>query len=248
MLRDTTVSTRLYKATEHLTIFRSFLILLERSGDGRLLLPLAFALWLSPVFTSATIRQIFLGIFLACILDLAIVGILKVAFRRPRPHYNRGMLVVVAPDQWSFPSGHASRAIMIAALLFHLLPPISTEFAQLLPSSLSHLIPTDLHRLFPETLKDTLSADLSPEFRVWSLMAAVTAWAVTTAGSRVFLGRHFVLDVAVGCLLGFLEALLVTRMVWPSQEVSEKLRELAVTCGRFQEGCSLDEIRRTLGI
>lgn len=40
----------------------------------------------------------------------------------------------------------------------------------------------------------------------------VGLWAAITSVSRVLLGRHFVLDVVAGALLGVLEGLLVLRV------------------------------------
>lgn len=57
-------------------------------------------------------------------MDLAVIGILKLIFRRPRPHGNPGNMLAEAPyvDQFSFPSGHTSRATMLAKLLITLTP------------------------------------------------------------------------------------------------------------------------------
>lgn len=59
---------------------------------------------------------------LALLLDLLVVCILKLTFRRPRPRGNRGNMIAEAPyvDQFSFPSGHSSRAAMLTKLLITL--------------------------------------------------------------------------------------------------------------------------------
>ena len=90
---------------------RSALLALELSADFRLFFPAALAvlaLWKSPIVVS-----LILGLFL----DLAAVGLVKILFRRGRPHYNRGMSAAVAVDHFSFPSGHSSRVFFVAALL-----------------------------------------------------------------------------------------------------------------------------------
>ena len=48
---------------------------------------------------------------LGLVLDIALVGAIKGMARRARPVYNHAgdFVVVVAVDQYSFPSGHASR-------------------------------------------------------------------------------------------------------------------------------------------
>lgn len=103
---------------------------LEWSGDGRLW----FALWALGVFLVGTswgeIREIrepsletvssALKRLLALLLvDLVLVGGLKWAVKRRRPSYGRAPAgYVVEVDRYSFPSGHASRAMAIAAGLF----------------------------------------------------------------------------------------------------------------------------------
>lgn len=53
------------------------------------------------------------------LLDASVVGILKSVIRRPRPKgdNNTDMHLTVPQDIWSFPSGHASRAILLLWLL-----------------------------------------------------------------------------------------------------------------------------------
>ncbi|KAL7079927.1 hypothetical protein ACQ4LE_000490 [Meloidogyne hapla] len=52
---------------------------------------------------------------IALFFDLALVGLLKILFRRDRPKYNKGKIVLGAPiiDDFSFPSGHTSRTTML---------------------------------------------------------------------------------------------------------------------------------------
>jgi membrane-associated phospholipid phosphatase len=58
-------------------------------------------------------------------IDLVIVGLLKVIFRRSRPHLNTQSDMVYGtnsgPDKFSFPSGHSSRAILIANLVYFII-------------------------------------------------------------------------------------------------------------------------------
>lgn len=53
--------------------------------------------------------------FLALLVDLLVIGFLKVIFRRRRPAFqnNKLLLVQVPGDQFSFPSGHTSRAFLL---------------------------------------------------------------------------------------------------------------------------------------
>ncbi|XP_052790039.1 polyisoprenoid diphosphate/phosphate phosphohydrolase PLPP6-like [Mya arenaria] len=65
------------------------------------------------------------------ILDLIVIGILKVAFRRSRPKHNEmDMFATVSIDNYSFPSGHASRAGMLAC--FFLIEYLSCPTKELL--------------------------------------------------------------------------------------------------------------------
>ncbi|KAI6216910.1 Presqualene diphosphate phosphatase [Aphelenchoides fujianensis] len=56
------------------------------------------------------------------LLDLIAVGVIKLSVRRQRPPYNRDDQIYEAPvaDQYSFPSGHTSRAAMLAILTIEL--------------------------------------------------------------------------------------------------------------------------------
>ncbi|VDD77144.1 unnamed protein product [Mesocestoides corti] len=55
----------------------------------------------------------------ALILDVVVVGCIKFIVKRPRPeaNYSSDMLLTVSIDDWSFPSGHSSRAGMLQWLL-----------------------------------------------------------------------------------------------------------------------------------
>lgn len=60
-------------------------------------------------------------VFLAIFIDLIAVGALKVIVRRPRPFYNNMDMKLAAPgDAYSFPSGHTSRAAMLAVIFAYL--------------------------------------------------------------------------------------------------------------------------------
>ena len=61
---------------------------------------------------------LFLNLLLALLLDIAVVAVLKAFTRRRRPSYNVDdqYATVKLVDKFSFPSGHATRATMLAAL------------------------------------------------------------------------------------------------------------------------------------
>jgi len=58
-------------------------------------------------------------LMLGLILDLIVIAVFKLIFKRPRPSYNEGDLPLSASkiDSYSFPSGHATRAYMLYIVL-----------------------------------------------------------------------------------------------------------------------------------
>lgn len=65
------------------------------------------------------------NLLVGLVIDLIEVGVLKMIFKRPRPHHNklsRDMNVLVSVDAYSFPSGHSSRASFIAQFALLLYP------------------------------------------------------------------------------------------------------------------------------
>ncbi|KAH3801829.1 polyisoprenoid diphosphate/phosphate phosphohydrolase PLPP6-like [Dreissena polymorpha] len=63
--------------------------------------------------------EMLVNLLYGLILDLIVIGILKTVFRRSRPAHNKmDMFATVSIDNYSFPSGHASRAGMLACFFF----------------------------------------------------------------------------------------------------------------------------------
>ena len=57
------------------------------------------------------------NLFIALLFDLIVVGTMKFLAQRPRPSYNQDdMFATVSVDNYSFPSGHATRAMLLAVL------------------------------------------------------------------------------------------------------------------------------------
>ncbi|OEL17733.1 hypothetical protein BAE44_0021253 [Dichanthelium oligosanthes] len=116
---DAALSLRLHAL--FLPVPRLLLKALEVAGDGRIWLPIPISLLLisaSPANASGAVSPLLAGLVAGLIIDLALVGLVKVAVRRPRPAYNaKDMYVAVAADHWSFPSGHSSRAFLVAAFV-----------------------------------------------------------------------------------------------------------------------------------
>ena len=106
---DRAVSTKLYHYSSR-KVPRQYMMLLEHSGNGLVWLLGAISVWLYPHLK--TQQRCAVGNFLlAFVLDLLLVGSLKSIIQRPRPIYNSSgdFILVVSVDQYSFPSGHASR-------------------------------------------------------------------------------------------------------------------------------------------
>ncbi|KAF4404087.1 probable lipid phosphate phosphatase beta [Cannabis sativa] len=165
------------KVSFHLhTLCRPFLphfilLLLELSADFRLFFPISLSL-----LPARQLRPFLIPFLLGLVLDLALVGLIKVIVRRSRPHYNPTMNVAISVDHFSFPSGHSSRVFFVASLV----------------------------HLSASVFVDALTA----EGKVVNLLIAfVWVWAAATSASRVLLGRHFVVDVFAGALLGILEGI-----------------------------------------
>ncbi|XP_028037686.1 phospholipid phosphatase 6 isoform X2 [Bombyx mandarina] len=72
-------------------------------------------IWL---FNSKDLYQLQVNMLIALILDIVVVAVLKAFVRRRRP-VPMNKLMEVGPDKFSFPSGHASRAVLISFILIY---------------------------------------------------------------------------------------------------------------------------------
>lgn len=98
---------------------RYILKALEWSGHGVLwLLYIGFMLFSSYNHRSSSSFIFYEIILIGLVIDLIVIAILKLTFKRKRPFYNEGDLPLSASkiDGYSFPSGHATRAFMIYIL------------------------------------------------------------------------------------------------------------------------------------
>ena len=94
--------------------WRTLMIILEISGHG---VPWIAGTVISILMFSDLKQEFACNLLIALMLDLAVVGALKVAVRRQRPVYNeKDMFATVSVDNYSFPSGHSTRAAMVAGL------------------------------------------------------------------------------------------------------------------------------------
>ena len=118
----------------------------------------------------------------ALILDLIVVGIVKGIVRRRRPAHNRmDMFATISVDNFSFPSGHTTRAAMVTFF-------IASQF----PLS-------------------------------QSLVIAIYTWMVAVGFSRILLGRHHIIDVLCGTVIGILQYYLMEKYLWISSERTQQL-------------------------
>lgn len=188
---DKNVSRRVYNASYQHTRF--LLLLLEFSGHGVLwvVVPALFYLFLPHV--SPPVSGILLNYLGVAVLDLVVIAIVKPVVGRQRPEHNGGMTAVTiqAIDQYSFPSGHATRAGLNAAFVVY--------------------------------LQSATPDSLSPFFRSSFFLAVVLIWAAAVAVSRVALGRHHVLDVFAGLLMGILYVL-AWQLLWISDSTAHSVR------------------------
>lgn len=148
------------------------LLALEVSGHGVPWLIVPIFIFLFKTSLSAIAASLMLNFLALTLLDLAAIGILKPVFRRSRPAYNSGIghVTIHAVDQFSFPSGHATRGGFLASFVWH----------------------TQNHHV--EGMHPWLSSH--------TCTALAIVWAIALCASRVLLGRHHVLDVLIGFVLG----------------------------------------------
>lgn len=191
-----------------------FLRFFEYSGDGLFWLPAAAAFWISPSAGTPDTRMFAANLFVSLIFDLIVVGSIKSFVRRRRPSYNRGHLVVVSLDKWSFPSGHSTRAAMVMTL-FWLYTPL---WRSLINQSWYPYLALRFEN------NSSMAQFLLPLVEKHLLVIANCAfsiWALGTICSRVVLGRHYILDVIGGVMVGMLEALVAHFFLHVPTKVSE---------------------------
>lgn len=95
---------------------RKILLLCEYSGHGVLWLIIVAAL-LYHYWYDAVFGPFYQNVMAAWWLDLVVIIVMKMTFRRDRPAYNKDdMYLTGSVDKHSFPSGHATRASLMACI------------------------------------------------------------------------------------------------------------------------------------
>ncbi|XP_063283587.1 polyisoprenoid diphosphate/phosphate phosphohydrolase PLPP6 [Pelobates fuscus] len=97
---------------------RPMMKLIEISGHGiPWIVGTIYCLYKSDSYAG---REVILNLLFALLLDLILVGIVKGIVRRRRPLQNRmDMFATFSVDKYSFPSGHATRAAMVARFMLN---------------------------------------------------------------------------------------------------------------------------------
>jgi len=201
-----------YVHTKCMALPRPILTVLEVSGDGLFWIPATAALWLAPLPLAgfSKLRWFCLNFFIGLIFDLILIGILKSLIKRPRPAYNKGMYLVLSVDHWSFPSGHASRACFIGSFFWLCLSVLQEIRVQ-----------TGFNSGVAQVVVVYPNLGLADDGLIKAGILIVMMWSIATSTSRILLGRHFVLDVVAGAILGVLEAIIVYKLFFVSERFSE---------------------------
>merc|ERR1712136_106457 len=111
------------------SVFYYLWITLELSGHGVPWFVACFYL----MFAYPTLQTVAWKCIFALVIDLLVVGVIKVTFKRQRPDYNKGkMFATVSVDKFSFPSGHTTRAVLMATFIIKhintIAHPLATNF------------------------------------------------------------------------------------------------------------------------
>ncbi|XP_031773410.1 phospholipid phosphatase 6 isoform X2 [Apis florea] len=107
---------------------KAYYKILEISCHGIIWLALSLAfIW---ILNSKNLYQVQINLITALLLDIIIIAILKALTGRKRPAHNNDPLSI-GPDKYAFPSGHASRSMLIF-YFFTYIWPVSAIFLTIL--------------------------------------------------------------------------------------------------------------------
>ncbi|EFA00398.1 polyisoprenoid diphosphate/phosphate phosphohydrolase PLPP6 [Tribolium castaneum] len=84
-----------------------------------------FAFWIAFtwLFNNPSLVQLQVNMLMGLLIDIILIAVAKAYFRRRRPMANTDdALGQIGPDVFSFPSGHASRAVFVAYFFINLWP------------------------------------------------------------------------------------------------------------------------------
>lgn len=142
--KDVEITKRFLSAALRTTAFKSLRNhskFLEVSCHGIVWL----ACWITFIwlFNDKDLYQLQVNMLIALILDIIVIAVIKAVVRRRRP-IPMSKTTAIGPDKYSFPSGHASRAVLVAFILM-IINPVSlflypTLFAWTLAVCLSRVL------------------------------------------------------------------------------------------------------------
>ena len=118
---------------------------------------------------------------------MAIIGLMKFIFKRNRPKLLENSLTCkeIGPDRYSFPSGHASRAVLMTNLIAAL------------------FLTTDNRAI------SFFSLNAYPTSQCVLMSLLLHLWSLCTCISRILITKHYLTDVLTGIVVGYLTYYLV---------------------------------------
>ncbi|ODN04779.1 Presqualene diphosphate phosphatase, partial [Orchesella cincta] len=82
-----------------------------------------FVICFISIYLIPSAREFQVNLLIGLLLDVVLVALTKAVTRRNRPSVSNDMFFTHGPDKFSFPSGHASRAVFLSLLLTHTILP-----------------------------------------------------------------------------------------------------------------------------
>ena len=200
--------------------FYLWLRILEFSGDGICLIPTAAVAYLLPKENlTPEVRTFFFNLLGAFIADLVLVTLVKLYVYQARPLYCAAHnIVTMEVEPWSFPSNHPTRALMVVTFFTMYLPMWKEQAINVWLPFFRRMLSNDFN-ILDEGVH--MLANLLVSVLTW----LVYSWAVATTSSRIILGRHFIFDVLVGCVVGILEGTLYNSFLVIPTEASEGVHD-----------------------
>lgn len=190
---DKELSYRIYRGYDSRIALKLPLKVLELSGHGVPWLAFPVALLVLHPSLSGAAASTTLNFFALQLLDLAVIGVLKPLFRRQRPPYNGTM----------------------GSVTIHAVDRFS------FPSG--HSTRAAFVAAFVVYSRTTHPLGLPALLRRVECSVLLALWAVAVAVSRVAMGRHHVLDVVFGLVIGTLYVLAGNKF-WIGNDVAGSIR------------------------
>eukprot|EP00050_Salpingoeca_kvevrii_P000070 m.141296 g.141296 ORF g.141296 m.141296 type:complete len:218 (-) comp10019_c6_seq1:135-788(-) len=188
---------------------RPMLKALEYSAHG---IPWLIGVPAMLVLASEEWAVLLVNLFIGLLADLGVVGLVKMIVRRQRPSYNKG-------------------------LCKHTCRPHEPLLTCVGPDDMFATVAVDVFS-FPSghtTRSFFLASFLAAHLEDESAIATWWYWAVAVGCSRVFLGRHHVLDVLFGAAIGYGLTYLLHSYLWCSEKTALELQQRLVSYLAFAQ-------------